>query len=246
MSEYENMDEFLEGQQPETTEEVNEEEPEQVETKGEEETEPPAVEEEPKTETVQPSYEEIAARANAFQRKAEDEVRKRQAIEQQMQRPPEETPDFWENPEGVIKNQVDQVRQEIGQEFQTRLLNMSESSAKARHDDYDEKFHIFSQMVQRDPSVYQQMLQQPDPAEYVYSTAKRLMDIQSIGDVDAFKEKTRSEIRAEIEAEVKAEYEQKLTQANNLPQSFSEKGSKNAPKGEFAGPTSMESILAYK
>ena len=252
MTEYENMDDFLEGTPQETEQEVVEEEAPIVETEGEKDPEPPTGEEDqPKEEEpqpeAQPTVEELVARANAFQRKAEDEVRKRQQIEayiqQQQSQAQEEKPEFWDAPEEMIESKIQQVRQEIGQEFQSRLLNMSEASARSRHEDYQEKFEVFSQMVQRDPAIYQQMIQQPDPAEYAYRAAKRLVDIQSIGDIDSFKEQTRAEIRAEIEAEVKADFEKRLNQADNLPGSFSEKSSKVAPRGEWAGPTSLNSIL---
>ena len=243
MDEFENVDDFIEGTSLENEPEVNEEEAEPVEEpEGEQISEPPAEEESPQPEPV---VDESAAKINAFQRMAEDERHKRQQLEAQIhqQQEEKEKPDFWENPEEMVKNEVGRVRQEIGQEFQARLLNMSESSAMARHEDYGDKFNVFQQMVQRDPAIYQQMLQQPDPAEYAYRAAKRLMDIQSIGDVDSFKQQTRAEIRAEIEAEVKAEFEGKLNQANSLPQSFSEKGSKSTPRGEYTGMTSFESIL---
>ena len=243
--EFETVEDFIKGDSLETEPEVNEEEatPDE-EPEGENVSAPPADDETPpKEEEVAPVIDESNAKIQAFQRVAEDERHKRQVLEQQIQQAnaDKEKPDFWENPEEMVKNEVGRMRQELGQEFQSKMLNMSEAAARSRHEDYSEKFSVFQQMVQRDPSIYQQMLQQPDPAEYAYKAAKRLSDIQSIGDIDTFREKTRADIRAEIEAEVKAEFEGKLNQT--LPTSFSEKGSKTAPKGAYSGATSLDDIL---
>ena len=204
------LENFLEDEeQPEIAEEVEiEKEPEQVEeSQGVEETEPPAVEEE-----AEPKLDEAAeaatAQLEAFKRAAIDERRKRQVLEQhyanlqQQEKQEEPKTDFWENPELVVQQTVQAAVSKVQQESNARILNMSEAQARSKYGDYQEKFEIFSQMVGRDPAVYQQMLNQADPAEYAYRAASRLKDIQEIGNIGDWRERERAKLKQELMAEM--------------------------------------------
>lgn len=245
MEERDEMDDFLERPEPETVPEVEPErtQPEEGET-GEKETAPPAVE---KTPRYSPEdYEKLVAERNAFQRATLEERKKRQQLEQQQVK--QEKPRFWdaEDPDAYLEQKLAEREHSIRAEMRTQYLNISEANARSKHEDYDQKFQVFSQMVQRDPTIYHQMLNQPDPAEYAYRAASRLIQMQEMGNPDEYRKKVESEvesrIRAELEQKMRGEYEQKL-QAASLPGSFSEANSKNVPKGSFAGPTSLGSIL---
>lgn len=261
------MEDILEGSEPEIQDEVIEQEdteqveelqgeaePETAEVEPEkQEAEPPAAEEDPNafrkvTREEYQRLQESQRQAEAYQRAMFDERKKRQEAQAEA-----EKKKFWEAEdqdkflEEAISQRVQSVEQRLTNQFQSDRLNLSEDLARQKYDDYQDKFQVFTQMVQRDPSIYQQMLSQPNPAEFAYRAAKRLQDIQEMGDPDSYRAKIEAEVREKIVQEVeeknRQQYEQQVQQTNSLPHSFSEKQSKNVPRGSFAGPASLDSIL---
>lgn len=156
----------------------------------------------------------------------------------------EEPPSFWDNPEAVINQAVGSVRQEMTQ----RLVDISEASAKIRHADYKDKLQVFSEIVQQNPAVYQEMLRQPDPAEWAYQVAARQSVMRDIGDPVQYRSKIEAEIRAQIAAEKAAEDKKKADDliASKLPSGFSE--ARNVGTGQkttqFNPNLPMKDILA--
>ena len=195
--------------------------------------------------------EEMTAKEKAAFAKAADETRKRQVLEQrlreleakQQQPPGEDHKTFWDDPEGHLEKQKQELRQAI---LSTRIQT-SEAIAKSRHTDFDEKSAIFMELVKTVPSLVHQMLAAPDPAEFAYQTAKTHKELQEAGGIDALRKKIESEtkatVRAEIEAELKVKAEALEKERAALPGSLTDSPSKGVNRPVWGGPTPMDDIL---
>jgi hypothetical protein len=235
------LDDVLNGTETTETVETTEiEKPEETEvtetaeTTGEQVTAPPAVSEPEDMAGIKAAM--IAERR--ARQAAEERARQLEAAQK-----PEEPPDFWEKPEEAINQKIAQVEQQ----FTTRFLNMSEAAARTRHADFDEKFEVFHGMAQQNPAMFQQMMAQPDPAEFVYQTAARVKAMQEMGDPASYRAKIEAEVRAKIEAEFTAKEKERIEAAikAKLPPGFSESRNAGSPDKEgYAGPTPLKSILS--
>jgi hypothetical protein len=222
------------------------EEPAKEPEKGEEETAPPAEE---AKEPVKPAegLEEWKRKAEAFQRKSEDEVRKRQEYETRLRQIEEEKqkeppPDVWEDPEKYIGK----VKQDLEQSFNTRILQMSEAGARTRHEDFDEKLVVFQELVQESPELLSHMLNSADPAEYAYKQAEKVIAFKEMGDPASYRQRIEAEVRSKLEKEFAEKQKNEIEEAikKRLPPGFSESQSKGNPDKEaFAGPAPLKSIL---
>jgi len=209
--------------------------------------EPEQVEDEPKAEET---VEEVAAptaetvdntkEANAFKAMALDERTKRQALESQLAslQKPVETPDAFVNPDEAIAHGDNTIRHE----FNERFLNMSESQARSRHDDFDSMNDVFfNEMAATNPDLINQANKAPDPYEFVYQQAKTHNEFKGVNSVDDLRSKIEVEIRAKLEAEYadKANVATEKAISNALPQSLSNttaKGGNTQPEWEGAMP----------
>lgn len=162
------------------------------------------------------------------------EREKRQAAERKLAEKPKEPLKFdWDNPEATIEA----VREEMRQENQTRLLDMSEAGARARHEDYGEKYEVFVAMAKENPALVQAMLAKPDPAEYVYQTATQRIFHDEVGaDPKAYEDKLRAKIRQEVEAEFSTKADSKKALADSLPPSANSLTDKNTPVDTIKDP----------
>jgi len=206
---------------------------------------------------------EPTRKVRAFQSVAEDERRKRQTVEaerdqlrafvaQMQQRPPVQQPqpavppvdpevEFWNNPLAV----VDQRVQAVQAEATNRFLNLAESAARSRYQDFDDKINVFRSLVANYPVLRDQGMQAADPAEFAYRTAENFMrqyqqqNGQPQGqDMDALRAQIRAEVEAENQAKINAEI------ARRLPGSLTDLpavGSNSGPK--WAGPQSIGKVL---
>lgn len=122
-----------------------------------------------------------------------------------------------------------------------RHLDMSEARAMARHDDYAARFAVFQQAAP--PHVVQQMLQDQDPAEYVYEWARAYEEFKDTPSIDALREKLREELRAEMAATQPA-----ATHDAPRPQPTkslaSARGTGAHAKQTWSGPRPLSEILA--
>ena len=196
----------------------------------------------------------MTEKERALLRAAEDERRKRQALEAELAKARGAAPaqpgaekKFWDDPDGALKT----FEQKQAQRETTLVLNVTERLARARYSDFDEKLTKFSEMVQATPGLAQQWLASPDPAEFAYKTAKGHMEFQQYGSLDKMRAeieaKARAEERAKVEAEFKARQEEAERKRAELPGSLSDvRGAatrQNAPV--FNGPTPMTDILKH-
>jgi hypothetical protein len=208
----ENLYESLTGAEVEADKPEQQQEPEQTEEvkdKGvKEESAPPA-------ESQAPAKDERFIPINALL----DEREKRQRLEAELaqlkaQAEPakEDTTedDLFSNPAEVLRR----VQMEAYAAARRDMINMSEAILFESKPDAQEKIDAFKDAIQQNPTLYQQMLQHPNPAGFAYQEGSKFLSVKSMPNDMAAYEK---ELRAKIEAELAAKYGQK---GGKLPSSI--------------------------
>lgn len=200
--------------------------------------------------------EEMTLKEKAAFAKAADETRKRQALERELSDlrarsappPPPQEPakTFWDDPEGALNRQRMEVQTAI---IGTRL-NTSETIARARHQDFEEKVQIFSELAMKTPGLADQMLSAPDPAEFVYGTARAYKELRDAGGLEQMRAKMEQETEARLRTTLEKEYKDKADAAAKeraaLPGSLSDAQNKGSGRTVWSGPMSLENILGGK
>ena len=135
------------------------------EAKPEAKTEPkPEVKQEPAA-----PQQEMTEKERAFLRGMEEERRKRQELERRLQaletskpaaQPQEPAKTFWDDPEGALARD----RAERQREIINHKIGLTETFARQRHPDFQEKVDTFVQLVQTTPGLREQWLAAADPA----------------------------------------------------------------------------------
>lgn len=208
----ENLYESLTGAEVEAEKPEQEQEPKQTEeVKDEgvkEESAPPA-------ESQAPAKDERFIPINALL----DEREKRQRLEAELAQykakaePAKEDTtedDLFSNPAEVLKR----VQMEAYAAARRDMINMSEAILFETKPDAQEKIDAFKEAVQQNPTLYQQMLQHPNPAGFAYQEGSKFLSVKSMPtDMAAYEQ----ELRAKIEAELAAKYGQK---GGKLPSSI--------------------------
>lgn len=226
------LDDFLE---PKTAE------PQEVETTGEDAAEAERIAAEAaETERAAAAKAEEDARVKAFQRKAEDETRKRQAAEQALAAEQARKQKEVEDDDPYAAG----IKQELQSQFQQQLLaqklDLSESFARDKHADFDDKLTVFESMVAENPSLYHQMIQQANPAEFAYKTASAQLKMKEMANPEEYETKLREKIRAELKAEQEAE----AAKRGELPGSLAgARGVAGTKMPTYAGPAPLSDIL---
>lgn len=196
-----------------------------------------------------PQQQQFTEKERAFLRAAEEERRKRQELEKrlaELEKPKEPPKPFWDDPEGAvggIKQGVEEAKQFAREESLRTVLRTSEILARQRYQDFDAKLERFGQLLQANPALQAQWLQNPDPAEYAYKTAKNILDIEEAGGLDAMRQKIEKETRAKIETELKEREERIKAERAKLPPSLTEARATHPARPVWQGPTSMDEIL---
>jgi hypothetical protein len=159
-------------------------------------------------------------------------------------------PDYFEDPEGynaavekLVQERVSGLEQKVNQQMSAAWLSMSERAAKARYQDFDEKLAAFEQEARNNPVLAAQMMQAPDPGDYVYQTGKKLLALSTTPDLDTLREQMREELRAELMAEMKQGEEQKKAKLAQVPRSLSNEQSAAGPRQPEWRPTQLEDVL---
>jgi hypothetical protein len=182
--------------------------------------EPPAAISEPPSQSVAPP--EPATIPYAALR---DERNKRQALEAELARfrasqqpaPPMQTqaeqpadaPDMFEDPAGfqawVRQAAAADAMQLARQEFALERTRASAIAAQSKYADYDATIEAFKGLAAANPGLEQTMMQQPDPAEWAYRTAKTHLEVAQYGSVDALVEARIKAREAELVAAATAQ-----------------------------------------
>ena len=165
-----------------------------------------ATEEKAETEEVAPAAtekeetgEDLQKQLDAFKAQALDERGKRQRLEESIRagQKPVEKADLFEDPDTRLNQELDPIRNE----FNNRLIAMSESQAKARHSDFDQKYEAFVAATQSDPTLINQAMGAVDPGEFVYRAGEKQMLNQELGDggLEGLRDKIRAEEKAKLD-----------------------------------------------
>ena len=159
-------------------------------------------------------------------------------------------PDYFENPdaynaaiERMVQERVTGLEQKVNQQMSQAWLSMSERAAKARYQDFDVMLEAFSKEAQTNPVLAAQMMQSPDPGDYVYQTGRKLQALSSTPDLDSLREQMREEIRAELLAEARKGEDEKRARLDSIPKSLSREQSAAGPRESEWQPTSLEDAL---
>lgn len=212
------------------------------------------VKEEPKIEKVEVKekpaapQQEFTDKEKAFMRGMEEERRKRQELERRLaaieaakvQPGTSEAPKtFWDDPEGALAKQKDEIRAEI---TNTRL-NTAELFSRRDHPDFDEKIAVFAEILQKTPGLHTQWINSANPAEFAYGIGRTHMELQQAGSIDKLREKIEKETRIKLESELKEKAEKLALERAAIPPSLSEAPSKGTNRLVWVGPTPMDTIL---
>lgn len=247
--------------QVETLEDVlSKKAPEPV-AKVEQDTGAKAPEPEVKAETPEPVAKEEAPPPDASKEKSEpkeewtkaaviDERRKRQALERELaelrkqQEAQPKRPDLFEDPEGALRHE----REQLSQQIHATRLELTQELMRDAHPDYDELESEFIELARENPFLIQQLQQAKNPARFAYETAKKARDAAALKDVDKLKADLEAKLRAELEEKIRKDLEESLKRDGKKREALTpslaaaqSKGAMNEPIDE-----SLDSILKRK
>lgn len=204
--------------------------------------------------TPEPDKDHLTDREKGFYAKAQDEKRKRQALEARLselegkspgtQAEPVQAPDMFADPDGYQRHIEDRIAQT---ELKTRIT-LSQSMMRRQHDDYDSKEAQFVELAKSNPQLLIEMRNADLPAEFVYKTVsnrERFSQFENFDQaLDAELKKRTADLERQIEARLQKQYEQKLKRASSLPPSgaSSSRGADSAAVNDFT----LEDILGQK
>lgn len=177
----------------------------------------------------------IDERRKRQQEQAENERLRRELEAAKSQKPQEERPDVFEDPDGAFKHFENQLNSRL---VEDRVL-MSQEMMRMTKDDYDEMETIFVDLQQKDPNLTQKLIGHAMPAKFIYETAKQHQQYEEMKDIDSYKAKIKEELRQELLAEQKPE----APKREPLPPSLSNVRSSSPGITEQPGKESLADIL---
>lgn len=175
--------------------------------------------------------------------RAEDEARQmREALAQyeayfQQQAQPQIDPEA-----DPIAYVAQQVREQLAPQFEQQILaarvQATEAMARDRWADYDAKVELFTQEMQQNPFLLQQLVKAPDPASYAYNVAQQIEQARQYGGQPM---PSREQIEAEMREKILAE----IGMSNRQPPvSLATERSVGARSGPaWSGPKSLNELL---
>lgn len=218
----------------------------------------------------EPNPQDEVRQVRAFQKKAEDETRKRQELEkqsekqigelrqqlaemqaylqQQGQRPAQQQPEFLD-PEAVryMQQVRERDRAELGQEIYRTRVEQSQFVMRQQHQDYDEIEAIFAEEAHKRPALWQELAAHPVPAAYAYEEGRKIKAMREIGsDPNAYREKLKQEILAELQSsQPSPQLKPPVTAVPAPPPSLAgvPSASPQVVRG-YQGPTPLEDLLS--
>lgn len=224
-----------------------------------------------KTDGVPPAPESPAdevRQVRAFQKKAEDETRKRQELEKQteelrrqvaamqahlqqsqgQQQPAQQQPEFLDPDAVHFMQQVrERDRAEFGQELYRTRVEQSQFIMRQRHEDYDEVEAIFAEEAHKRPGLWQELAAHPVPAAYAYEEGRKIKAMREIGsDPNAYREKLKQEILAELQTSQPQQQPKPLTPPAPTPPPSLAGVPSASPRvvNGFQGPTPLDDLLS--
>lgn len=207
-------------------------------------------EEEPQQEVTptsepEPSHIPLAALQDerTKRQRAEDEARQmRDALAQYeayFQQREQPQPQLEEDPIAYFTQAVsEQLAPQLQQELLTQKVQIAETMARQRWDDYDAKIELFKAEAQRNPFLLQQVSAAQDPASYAYNVANQIADAQRYNGQPA---PTREQIEAEMREKILAEIGMSNRRAPVSMANERSTGSRSGPA--WSGPASLDELL---
>lgn len=123
----------------------------------------------------------------------------------QAQQPEAPAPDFWTDPDAYFAHRLGEHERKIRADVINRHLGFSEAAARARHQDFDAALNEFAEAMRANPMLREQMVNAPDPGEFVYQVGKRAMSVKPmLADPEGYRRQIEAELRAKLEAEYAA------------------------------------------
>jgi len=224
-----------------------------AETKGEETAEPTT----PVEDNQEPDEDK---RFKAMLAKSQDEKRKRQAAQEKnrtleaeleaLKRPQKEVgeDDYWENPKEAVETTIDNRFGQLEQNYELRILGLSEELARSKHDDYDDmRDYFLENIAENQPHIAQEARQTANPHEYIYNVAKSQKELSEVGDIDALREKIREEERAKLlgskETELREQIEAEIQKRSSIPGSLANERAASGNSTQVGDNESLDDIM---
>jgi hypothetical protein len=179
------------------------------------------------------------AEAAAYKKAMRDEREKRQAAEARVRelQTPKTPTDPWQDLPGALSQQQVQLREDMYVE----RCNVTEELARDRHKDFEEVRDVFLEAAHDDPSLFQRMRQERNPAEFAYREGLRIKELKDVnGDFGAYKSKLEKDIEARVRAELEAKYGKQIPA---VPASLNSDSSPAVATEVYAGPPPLNTIL---
>jgi hypothetical protein len=165
-----------------------------------------------------------------------DERRKRQEAQKELdglkaqleEKAKVDTPDVFEDQEAFTNH----LRSEFDQKLINQRVELSRDILKDQHEDYEAMEQAFIELAGNTPGLREQVLQQSNPAKFVYEQGKKHTQFKEMQDVDSYKNKMRAEIKAELEAEMSSKSAEKSKVAASITPSLANARSSDSSIGE--------------
>lgn len=178
------------------------------------------------------------AETAAYKKAMREEREKRQAAEARLRelQTPKAPVDPWADLPGTLTQHQQQLREEM---FVERC-NVTEEMARDRHKDFDEVREVFLEAAQANPTLFQQLRAERNPAEFAYREGLKIQKLKSFnGDFSAYEK----DIETRTEARVRAELEAKYGKQPVVPTSLNSDSSPAVATEVYAGPQPLHKIL---
>lgn len=210
------------------------------------------------TQTEDPAHIPIAALKDERTKRQQIEAEKQQLAErlaqydayfeqlnnqQAEQGPPDPAYDPVGYAEWVSAQSQNQVMPQVQQMVQEQVLrarvDFTETLARQKWADYDEKVELFKAEAQRNPYLVQQMASASDPASFAYQVANQIAEARQYSSGNAMPD--REQLKAQLREELKAELGLSNRQAPTSLANERSVGSRSGPA--WSGPTPIGDIL---
>ncbi len=157
--------------------------------------------------------------------------------------------DVFENPDKAIEERVSEATAPLRAQY----FNLSLRAAQRTYKDFEDAAKAFSEASEKDERLVDQLRSHEDPGEFIYAVGMQVKELADVGgDFGKYREKIRAESKSEadaLRARIQALEAENATlkssreKAAKVPQSLNAEPSGVAKGTEFAGPTSINSIL---
>jgi hypothetical protein len=164
------------------------------------------------------------------------------ALKAAQPQPPETpAPDFYEDPQGAVRHQMQPIQNEV----LNMRLDMSQAMAEQQFgvDVVQKATDALAAAAQTNPGIAQSVMQAKSPYHEVVKWHQQQQVSAEIGsDPDAWKAKEREKIRAELQAEMVTEAA-RAKAAQPAPSMANANGVGGGAQNTFAGPTPLDDLL---